>query len=128
MEESIKKDGFIVQIIKGVFTALISMLIAVFIFAWIVKIASLNSPVIKAVNQFIKVLSVFLGCFFSLKESKGLIKGFLIGALASVLISLVFALIGGFANFGLSFVLDIIFMAIIGGVCGIISVNVKSRN
>ncbi len=127
MENSKIKDGFIIQIIKGVFTALIATLIAVFIFGGIVKLASLNSGVIKAVNQFIKVLSVFLGCIFSLKENKGLLKGLFVGALSAVLTNLVFALICGQINFGLSFFLDLGFTSVIGAICGIVSVNIKNK-
>ncbi len=125
MEKSNKSSNFIVQIIKGVFTTLIVMLVAVFLFAWIVKLASLNYGVIKAVNQFIKVLAVFIGCFFSLRESKGLIKGLLVGALSAVLISLIFVLISSEASFGIGFFIDIIFISILGAISGIISVNIR---
>ncbi len=125
MEQTSKSVSFILQIVKGVFLTLIVALVAVLIFAGIVKLASLNSGVIKAVNQFIKVLAVFIGCFFSIKENKGLIKGFLVGALSAVLITLVFALISAEATFGLGFLIDIFFMAILGAISGIISVNLK---
>ncbi len=121
------KSGAVLQIIKGVLTALIVALVAVFLFGLILKIASLNSTVIKAVNQFIKVLAVFLGCFFSLKESKGLIKGFVVGGLSAALITLVFALISSDIGFGLGFFIDIIFMGILGAISGIISVNLKEK-
>ncbi len=121
------KSNIFVEIIKGAFTALIVALIAVLIFAGVLKISSLNNGVIKAVNQFIKVLAVFLGCFFCLRESTGLIKGFIVGAFSAVLISLVFALISGSVSFGAGFFIDIIFMGLIGAISGIISVNIKSK-
>ncbi len=121
------KNNFIVQIIKGVFTALIVALVGVLIFAGVLKIANLNDGVIKAVNQFIKVLAVFLGCFFSLKEDKGLIKGMLVGLASALLISLTFALICGNLSFGLGFIIDLAFMTVIGIISGIITVNVKGK-
>ncbi len=121
------KNNFLVQVVKGVFTALIVSLVAVLIFAGILKLSSLNAGVVKAVNQFIKVLAVFLGCFFCLRESTGLIKGLIVGAFSAVLISLVFALISGSVSFGTGFIVDIIFMGLIGAISGIISVNIKSK-
>ena len=118
---------FLSSIVKGIATALIITLLGVLIFAGVVKIATLNSVVIKAVNQFIKIISVFLGCSFSLKENKGLIKGAIVGVAATVLTYLIFALIGGGVSFGLAFLLDIILGLVVGGVSGVIAVNVKSK-
>lgn len=117
--------NFFSSIIKGVSTALIITLVGVLIFAGVVKIATLNSGVIKAVNQFIKILSVFLGCTFSLKESKGLIKGVIVGVFSTVITYLIFALVGGAVSFGLSFLLDLVMGLIVGGVSGVIAVNLK---
>ncbi len=125
--EKTKNSNFILQIIKGVLLALIVALVAVFIFGFIVKLACLSGGVIKAVNQFIKVLAVFLGCFFFVKQDKGLIKGLLVGVLSAVLITLVFALISSGISFGLGFIIDIIFMGILGAISGIISVNIKDK-
>jgi putative membrane protein (TIGR04086 family) len=116
---------FFSSIVKGVSTALIITLVGVLIFAGIVKIAMLNSGVIKAVNQFIKIISVFLGCTFSLKENKGLIKGVIVGVFSTVIIYLIFALVGGAVNFGLPFLLDLVMGIIVGGVSGVIAVNLK---
>ena len=121
----VKEAGFIKQIIKGLLTSVIITLIGVLIFAFIVKIAVLNGSVIKAVNQFIKILSVFLGCLVSVRRNGGLIKGALVGLLFSVIIYLIFALFGGGISFGASFFLDLFFTSIIGAISGIISVNVK---
>ncbi len=112
-------------VIKGVATALIITLLSVLLFAIIVKTAYLSQGVIKAVNQFIKILSVFLGCAFSLKGSKGLIKGVLVGLIFTVLTYLIFALLGSGISFGLPFIIDLIMGIVVGGVSGIISVNLK---
>ncbi len=125
MRENSKDRGFIRSIIKGFFTATIVTLIGVLVFAGIVKLAFLSTSVIKAVNQFIKVISVFLGCFFNVKENGGLIKGALIGCFSSLVTYLLFALIGGETQFGLSIIVDMIFMTVIGAISGIIAVNLK---
>ena len=127
MRENSKENGFMLSIIKGTFTAIIITLIGVLIFAGVVKIAYLKSGVIKAVNQFIKVLSVFLGCFFHVKGRGGLLKGGLLGCFTAIITYLVFAFIGGETSFGVPFVLDLVFQLIIGAIAGIIIVNLKNK-
>ena len=119
------QDNFLIVLIKGVCTALITTLIGILLFSIVVKIASLNSVVIKVVNQFIKLLSVFLGCFFSVKGGKGFLKGLTIGALATFITYLIFALIGGEKFFSIGLLIDMLFGLAVGTVSGIITVNVK---
>ena len=84
---------------------------------------------IKVINQVIKVLSVLLGVSLTLKKdkTKGLLKGAGVGALYTLLAYLVFSVLVGNFNFGLSLVFDTIFAAVIGLICGVIFVNVKTR-
>ena len=88
-----EKNGIVFGTIKGVSTAIITSLLGIIIFGFIAKGAMLGSAVIGAVNQFIKIISVFLGCMFSAGEGKGLIKGLLIGGLYTVIIYLLFAML-----------------------------------
>ena len=125
--ENVKQSGFIGGVIKGISTVIIITLLSVLVFAGIVKLATLSSSVIKAVNQFIKIISVFLGCAFTVKESKGLIKGIIIGAISTVITYLLFALIGGGVSFGLNFLLDVVLGVVVGGTSGVISVNFKKN-
>ena len=125
--DNTEKTGFIFTVLKGVGITIISTLIGVLIFAGIIKTAYLDVSVIKPVNQFIKVLSVFLGCFFSVKKGLALIKGALIGVISTVVIYLLFAFIGGGVSFGVSFFLDLVFGLIAGAVSSVIASNVKKR-
>ena len=125
MRQKVARNGVLSTAIKGSLSTLIIMLASVLIFAIIVKFAYFNSGIVKTVNQFIKVISVFLGCFLSVRENKGLIKGLLIGLISCLLISLIFALLGGGIGFGLNFIIDVVFMSLIGLISGIIVVNVK---
>ena len=125
--EKIKDNGFIQNVVKGVANVIIITLVSVLIFAGVVKLALLNSSVIKAVNQLIKIISVFLGCSFSIKENKGLVKGVLVGGISTLIIYLLFSLIGGGVSFGKSFFLDLLLGVVIGGVSGVISVNFKKN-
>ena len=115
----------ILSVVKGIFLAIIVNFIGVLLFALIIHIATLPVVVIKPVNQFIKLLSVFLGCFFFVRDGKGLIKGVVLGGIANVITYLVFALAVSGISFGIGFLLDIIFGIIVGGISGILTVNVK---
>lgn len=118
-------QNFFSNVLKGALFAIIVSLISILIFAFIIKVAYLNSGVIKAVNQFIKILSVFLACTFCLGDRVGLIGGAFIGLIYTLVTYLLFALFLGQTNFGLTFIIEIIFMVVIGAVSGIISVNLK---
>lgn len=122
MDENVK--GFVFETLKGVILAVIITLVSILFFALIVKFAGLGGGVIKAVNQFIKIISLFLGCFFKIKGGKGLVKGVLVGIFYTVFIYLVFTVIGGGA-FGTGFLLDIAFGLVVGAVSGVVAVNLK---
>ena len=118
-------NSFVSSIIKGILFSVIISLISVLIFGFIVQMSKLDSGVIKAVNQFIKIISVFLACTLSLKDRAGLISGIIIAVISTIITYLLFCLFFGTVSFGLSFFIDLIFMLIIGGISGIISVNLK---
>ncbi len=126
MKERIK-SGFFAEILKGAGIAFLFTFVFVAIFALVLRAATLSSLAVKAVNQFIKAISLFIGCFFSLRSEKGLIKGALAGLLWAALVYAAFALFGrgGFGAFAV--IADFVFAAIIGGLSGIIAVNVKGR-
>ncbi len=119
------EKGIFSGVLRGVLYAVIITLISVLIFAFIVKFALLGSGVIKAVNQFIKIISIFLGCSLSIRGNLGLVKGALVGAFTTIITYLLFSLFSGSVTFNGSFILDIVFTAIIGGISGILAVNMK---
>ena len=119
------EKGFFSGIIKGALCAVIITLFSVLIFAFIVKFALLNTGVVKAVNQFIKIISILLGCAFFVRGNMGLVKGVILGSLTTLLTYLLFSLFGAGISFNGSFILDLIFTAIIGGISGILAVNIK---
>ena len=109
---------------RGVSLAIIVCLAAVLIFALVIQFTGLPESVIMPVNQFIKVLAIFIGCFFSLRGSKGWLKGGLVGLIAGGLTFLLFALLGGFPS-GRRILWDLLFCVGVGILSGIISVNLK---
>ena len=118
--------SFVTGILKGVAVALIVALVGVLIFAGVVKIAKLNDTVIKAGNQFIKILAIFIGCIVGVKESRGLVKGALIGGLFSIVVQLIFAIMGS-VEIGAHFFIDIGFSIVIGALLGIIVLTLTSK-
>ncbi len=119
------EKGFFSGVLKGVLCAVIITLFSVLIFAFIVKFALLSNGVIKAVNQFVKIISILLACAFFIRGNLGLIKGALVGVLATLITHLLFSLFGGNTTFNGSFFIDLIFMGIIGAISGVLVVNMK---
>lgn len=124
MEEN-KKEA-VISVIKGTVLSVLIAFFSIFIFAIIVNKTNLKVNVIKAVNQFIKVIAVFIGCVFNLKDNNGLIKGGILGILFTLFMNLLFLIIGN-GNFGGAFWIDLAFTFLVGLISGIIAVNVKRK-
>ena len=120
-----ERAGFFSGIIKGALTAVIITLVGVLIFAGITKFTLFNNGVIKAVNQFIKILAIFLGCSFNIRGNNGLIRGGVLALLSTVITYSLFSLFCGTSAFNQNFLFDLIFTTIIGAISGVITVNVK---
>ena len=125
-----KKENNFALLLKGTLIALSFSLIGILIFAFILKFTNISESVITPVNQVIKGVSIFLGVFLALKKQRemGLARGLLIGLFYTVFAFLTFSILGGRFTFDLSLLYDIIFGAIIGGICGIICVNIKKSS
>ena len=115
------------EITKAVLVTLIFSLVAVLILAVLVRTSLLSDGAVKLVNQFVKVLAVFLGCYTSVRDGKGLLKGGIAGALGTLVTCLVFSLISGSLPTALALGLDELFGTAIGGVSGIVAVNLKKN-
>ena len=125
--KSDEKKGNIKPIIKGVLVALAISLVAILLFAFLLRWTNISDSLIAPVNQVIKGVSIFLGVFFGLKKVKqnGIINGLIIGFLYTIVAFLVFSLLDGAFCFDKSLLNDILFGTIIGAICGIICVNLK---
>lgn len=122
-----RSKDFFVSVLKAAALALIFGLCGILIFALIVKFAAPKESAIKTVNQFIKVISVFLGCFFALKGKMGIVKGAIAGALFTLLLYAVFAIMSGTGLFSLEMLVDIGLTGLVGGISGVIAVNLKGK-
>ena len=118
------KNTFL-SLLKAVVISILFSLLAVLLFAFIISVCSLDGVVIKPVNYLIKCLAVFLGCFFSIKGEKGLIKGALFGGVISIICYIVFSLISSSFTFSLTLLWDVLLGVSIGAVTGIVTVNRK---
>lgn len=118
---------FLTSVIKATALSLISSLVGILLFALIVKLVALSDGTVKTVNQFIKVIAVFIGCFFSVKGKLGIVKGGISGALCTVLLYAVFALMSGSGIFSVQTLADMLFTAVVGGIAGIIAVNLRGK-
>lgn len=117
------------NILKGALIAVSISLILILLFAVLIKLTNIPDVAISPVNQVIKIISIFFGCFLCLKKlpQKGLVTGSFVGMLYTVLAFLIFSLLGGTFSFNLTLLSDIIFASIIGGICGIMAVNKKIK-
>lgn len=120
-----RKGNFLSIAIKGVLTAIIVSIIGVLIFALVIKLLPTSIGVIKFGNQFLKALSVFLGCIISIKGKNGFVKGALIGLVGNALTVLIFSLISGASVSLYALMIDAVFGFIIGALAGAVAVNLK---
>lgn len=119
------KSAFFSESGKAVGISIIFTLASVLLFALIIKLFNLDQGVIKPVNQFLKVISIFTGCFFSFRPGKGFLKGAFTGMLVVALTFFIFAIIAGSIGFSAAFFIELLFGALIGGISGVITVNLK---
>lgn len=112
---------------KSVCVAAIFTLAAVLVFALLIKLFSIASAVITPVNQVIKLLAVFCGCFFCLRPERAALKGAVSGACVSVLTYFLFAIIAGEISFGWTNVLDVVLGAVAGLLSGALCTLVRGR-
>lgn len=123
------KGSFFKCLVKGALLSLSISLIAICIFAFILRFCDISDNAIKPINQIIKILSILLGTFFAMKGSKemGLITGFSIGIVYTILSFVIFSILNGGFVFNSSLINDLIFGGIAGGICGIVSVNFRKK-
>ena len=119
--------GILQGVLKGSLFAVSISLVAILLFAFIIKLTSISDDFINPVNEAIKGISILMGCFYAFKTSpsNGLIKGILIGIVYIILSFFIFSILNGQLEFGKTLVNDLLFGAIIGAICGVIAINLK---
>ena len=127
MSQERESENVFLMIMKGDTITVLTTLSLILLFAIVIKVSLLDSSVIKWVNQFLKIISIFVGVFFSIKGRLGFLKGGLVGLFSTVIIFIVFAFMGGDLTAG-STIIDSIFGAFIGAIVGVLAVNRKRAN
>lgn len=119
---SLKNNTSFLTILKGALFSLILSLLAILVFAFIIKLTGLSDGFIKPFNQVIKVVSILFGCLMAFKKDneKTLIKGAIIGAVYVVLAFLLFSALNGSFEFSPTIFIDILFGLAVGVISSII--------
>lgn len=114
-------------ILKGAFFAVSISLMGILLFAFIIKFTNLNEKWILPINQVIKIVSIFLGVFlsFAKRDENGFLKGVSIGLIYTFLAYTVFSILARQFSFTMSTIIDMLFGGLIGGISGILTVNLK---
>lgn len=117
------KASFWMSVSKGTIISLCVVMVAILLFAFVVKWASLGENVIEPVNQIIKIVAIFFGVLTAIKKNstKYFYKGMLVGALFSILSFLLFSTLNGAFIFDISIIWDIVFATAIGLISSIIA-------
>lgn len=129
MVKSAAKKYFLTDVLKSALISVLLGAILILVFATVLNFVPIGDKLVTVINQIIKVLAVFAGCFFGIKEKKnGILKGLLAGLLYSVGTILIFAIINKSFDFSWGVALDVGLGAAIGAICGIISVNLGKKS
>lgn len=125
-----KLGDFGTAVIKGSLWAVSITLIAILLFAIIIRFTNIPDSFIMPINQIIKVFSILIGTILASKVNpkNGLKMGFTIGIIYSVLAYLIFSLLSMSFSFSMTNIIDLVFAGLIGAISGVFAVNIASRN
>lgn len=124
MKEKLKKINFtlIGNILKASLIGVVTSIILVLIFAFVLKFVDLNSHVISLVDQIIKLLSVVVAVLIVSRVTPEnlLIKAVLTGVIYSILSFVVFSIMNGGVHFTVAVLTDLAFCGAVGGIFAIL--------
>ena len=115
------------SLLKGAGVALAVSFLGVILFAAILSTCTIPDGAIYPVNQTIKGLALAVGVLCFVKGEKGWAQGLAIAGIFTALSYVTFAVIGG--DFSLSWwiLLEVVFSLLIGGICGVVAVNITRK-
>lgn len=124
-----KKEGFLLPVLKGMLVSVSISLVAILLFALIVRFTGISDAWIMPINQVIKTVSIFIGCLVTMKHSKtkGFFKGLVLGFFYTIFAFLLFSALSGSISFSITLLNDLLFGSIVGALCGVLSANLKRR-
>ena len=129
VKEEKSEPSLWVSVFKGALISLAVSLVGILIFAFFIKYIAVPTSAIKPINQVIKGVSLLVGTFIALKRinKMGLISGLLIGLVYTFLAFIVFSILDGHFEFTKVLANDLLFGGIIGAICGVIAVNLRTH-
>ena len=114
---------FFLDISKTVLVALLVSAVFILGLSLLIGFVPIGDKVLVAVNQGVKAISLLISSLLCYKEkSKGLIKGLFVGILYALISWLLFGTVQDSLNFSTSTLIDIGIGAVMGMVCGCLSV------
>lgn len=117
-------SNIVVSFLKGLIVSMLVSFALIILLALSLKWFSLDEKFISPINLAIKTISVIVGSCIAVKgESRGLIKGVAFGLLYIVSAFVCFSVLAKSFALDMSFLLDVLFAGIAGGIVGIIKVN-----
>jgi len=120
--------SLILHSVKGAIIALCVAMVLILVFAFAVKWFALSEGVINPINQIIKIVSIFFGVLGACKlsQSRYFIKGLIVGGLFALVSFILFSMLNNFTFvFNMSVFWDILFGALIGGLCSVAVYYIK---
>lgn len=125
--DGIKRKNLLFDVIKGALVSVSITLVLILLFAVIVRFLNISDSWIFPINQVIKVISIIFGVIVLLKNNreKGFLKGLLLGIIYFLLSFFVFSILQGNFSFALKNLYDLLLTTLMGGLVGIIYVNIK---
>ncbi len=123
------KKQSILAVFSGTLVAVATTLILILLFATLIRFFNISDSWIFPVNQVIKIISIFVGTLIVLNKtkSKGFVNGLLLGLIYYILSTVVFSILQGSFTLKMSNLYDLFLTMLIGGIVGIIIVNIKKR-
>ncbi len=125
MQENHSYGDTIFTIVKGAALSLAISLLAVVIFACIMRATPIPTNAVYPTNQAIKGISVVIGALVFVRGEKGWKKGGCIGLVFTALSYLAFSAIGGDFSLSWLILLELAIAFLTGALGGILAVNRK---
>lgn len=119
-----RKDG-VLQVVKATLATVVFSLVFVMVFTLVIQLATVNSSVIKPVNQVFKIIGIAVGGLLFIRGEKGFLKGALAGLFSVLVCYVLFGIIGGSFAVKWTFIFEMLLGIVAGLITGIIAVNVK---
>ena len=113
------------QIVKATLFAAVTAFLLTLVFAVVIYLCEFGDKILLPVNVCIRVVAIFIGCFFSLRGEMGWLRGGIVGVLFTFVSGALFSAIGGAYGFSWWLILEVTFGFVAGALAGIFAVNVK---